>query len=118
MKDVWNAAASGGGAASTAAVASVLAGKGSSFVDAFNGWAGMRLNNGFALPVLTPEPPTPFLTIPTGATTGPIPSYRLAVDHLAARYVALSPGDGTLTGPCYAATLEIDVQLPQLVGCG
>ena len=48
----------------------------------------------------------------TGATTGSLPSQRVAINHLAARYLAFSRGSGSATGPCYAATLSLLVTYP------
>jgi hypothetical protein len=41
-----------------------------------------------------------------------LPAQQLVVNHLAARYLAFKRGDGSATGPCYAATLSVSVTYP------
>jgi hypothetical protein len=48
--------------------------------------------------------------------SGALATLKIPVNHLAARYVAFKRGTGVTTGPCYAATLNLTVNVPPLVG--
>jgi hypothetical protein len=90
-----------------------LAGKGSTLADAFTEWTVANLTGAYTARGLKGVrakafgPPTL-----TGVTTNMLPTQRVAVNHLAARYLSFQRGDGSATGPCYAATLTLDVRLP------
>jgi hypothetical protein len=93
-------------------VADAIAAKGSSLSSVFTEWTVANLTGGYTAvglkglhPVATPE-------IFTGAVAGSLPAQQVVVNHLAARYVAFKRGDGTATGPCYAATLSLKVAYP------
>jgi hypothetical protein len=118
MHQIWlQAAADGAAAPATQPIDEVLATKGTSLSSAFDAWITARLNGDFQLVALRGVLPQVFTNIATGGVTlplgtpAPIPATIVAVNHLAARYVELDPGDGT-TAPCYAATLDLSVTIP------
>jgi hypothetical protein len=106
------ASANGLGSSSLTAVDDALASKGGSLSDAFNGWINTRLAGSFKLKALQGVLPQVFASSPTGATQGPLPRQIVTVDHLAARYLAFVPGDGTTSGLCHAGTLALSVTIP------
>jgi hypothetical protein len=113
VRSVWNQAASNGaGSTSLKAVDDALASKGSSLSSAFNGWITTRLAGSWTLKALQGSLPQVFASTQTGATNGPLSQQFVVVDHLAARYLAFVPGDGTAAGLCHGGTLAITVSLP------
>lgn len=81
--------------------------------DAFNEWSLANLTGAYTAPGLKGvRAKTYGEPILTGTATAVLPTRRVAVNHLAARYLSFQRGDGFAGGPCYAATLTLDVQLP------
>jgi hypothetical protein len=89
-----------------------LAANGSTLVDAFNEWTVANLTGDYDARGLVGVRAKPYATVLTGAKTAILPTQRVAVNHLAARYLSFQRGDASSAGPCYAATLTIDVTLP------
>lgn len=89
-----------------------LADKGATLGDVFTDWTVANMGGNYQATGLKGILPKVHATIPTGLETGALTTQSVAVNHLAARYVAFQRGNGTSTGPCYAATLTINVTLP------
>ena len=89
-----------------------LADKGATLADVFTDWTVANMTGSYQAAGLKGIRPVPFATIPTGTESGTLASQSIAVNHLAARYVAFERGTSGSSGPCYAATLKIDVALP------
>lgn len=106
------ASSNGSGSPSTQAVDDALAGKGSSLAAQFNGWITARLSGNFSLKAIQGLLPQVFASTATGAIAGAIPTQIVNVDHLAARYLAFVPGDGTTSNLCHAGTLALSVTIP------
>jgi len=117
IREIWNQAAADGSGPGTTPVDEVLASKGSSLQTAYGNYAAARLdpsnpNSAYALAVLKGQTPPVFSTVSTGTTSAAIPSRIVAVNHLASRYIALQPGDGTTGSVCYAADLALTITIP------
>jgi hypothetical protein len=112
VKQIWAQQAVDGAVPATQPVNEVLTGKGSSLSDAFNGWIAARLNGGFKISGAAGVRPTPFATVKTGLVSGTIKTQVTAVGHLSARYIQLTPGDGTTNSSCFGATLALTVTIP------
>jgi hypothetical protein len=97
-------------------VANAIAAKGSSLQNVFIDWTVANLNGNYTAVGLKGLPPETATETMTGAISGPLPVQKVAVNHLAARYLAFKRGDGSLTGPCYAATLSLTVTYPASLG--
>ena len=94
-----------------------LAAKGSTLSDAFTEWSVANLTGAYTARGLKGVRAKPHGTpLLTGVTTDVLPTQRVAVNHLAARYLSFKRGDGSAAGPCYAATLTLDVKLPFNLG--
>jgi hypothetical protein len=96
-------------------VADAIAAKGSSLQNVFVDWTVANLNGNYTATGLKGILPVPQSTTLTGTLTGSLPAQRVAVNHLAARYLAFKRGDGSASGPCYAATLSLSVTYPAAV---
>jgi hypothetical protein len=108
VRDVWNQAqASGPGTAGTTILQAVLPGSLATF---FNDYTTARLTGNFTSPILAGTLPAAYAILDVPETSGSIPGGGVAVNHLAVRYIALS--HGTSTGPCYQASLTINVAIP------
>jgi hypothetical protein len=113
-------AADGVAVVGTKPVDEILASKGSSLGDAFNGWTATRLNSGFKIKFSgsSVPRPTPFATVKAGfaSTSTPvdIPTQIAAVGHLSARYIKIVPGDGdsASNASCSGANLALTVTIP------
>jgi hypothetical protein len=101
--------------------------KGSSLTDVFNDWAVANMTGGYSVAALQKLAPATYASISAGTlaslnagtakgaapvTSGPIPVTTVAVNHLATRYVAVKHGAAAADGPCYKATLALNVALP------
>jgi hypothetical protein len=93
-------------------VADTIAAKGSSLQNVFTDWTVANLTGNYTAPGLKGLLPPATSEVFTGLDSGPLPMHHLAVNHLAARYLAFERGDGTSSGPCYAATLSLTVKYP------
>jgi len=108
VRAVWDqAAASAPGTPGTTILAAVLPISLGTF---FNDYTTARLTGNFTSPVLAGTLPTAYGILDVGETSGAVPGGSLAVNHLAVRYIALSHGSSS--GPCYEASLTINVGIP------
>ncbi|TML98314.1 MAG: hypothetical protein E6G03_00485 [Actinobacteria bacterium] len=108
VRAVWDQAAlSAPGTPGTTILGAVLP---VSLGNFFNDYTTARLTGNFTSPVLAGVLPTPYGTMDVSETTGALPTGVVAVNHLAVRYVTLS--HGTSNGPCYEASLTINVTIP------
>ncbi|TML12726.1 MAG: hypothetical protein E6G33_13115 [Actinobacteria bacterium] len=108
VRAVWDqAAASAPGTPGTTILAAVLPISLGTF---FNDYTTARLTGNFTSPVLAGTLPTAYGILDVGETSGTVPGGSLAVNHLAVRYIALSHGSNS--GPCYEASLTINVGIP------
>jgi hypothetical protein len=90
--------------------------KGATLGDAFGDFTTMNLSGGYTAPGLKATLPAVYKLVPTGSASGGLGTQTIAVNHLAARYLAFQRGTGTSDGPCYAATLTITVSFPSGLG--
>lgn len=97
-------------------VSSALSLRGTTLADVFTGWTVANLAGDYTATGLRGIVPPAYSETFTGAADGNLPGRQVAVNHLAARYVAFKRGDGTSSGPCYAATLNLTVALPYGIG--
>lgn len=129
VKDVLQRGAASGSSATSALqmISDQLAAKGSSLDGFYTDWTVANMTGAYTAPALqalsAPVYSTPILTGSTTSlqkdprpdapvvTSGPIPPITVTADHLSTRYVELLRGDGTTGGPCYAATLALDVKI-------
>jgi hypothetical protein len=93
-----------------------LMSQGSTLADTFVDWTVVNLSGSYQAAGLKGIEPTTTSTTPTGNVTGPLPTQTVAVNHLAARYLAFTRGALGSTGPCYAATLNLSVSFPSGLG--
>jgi hypothetical protein len=107
IKEILSAAPMTG----TQALASVLPAS-VKLQDFFNDYTTARLNGNFSSPALADVLPQSLATISLGNASGSFSITPIAVNHLAVRYLELARGDDTDTGPCYVASLELDVAIP------
>ncbi|HEY5057668.1 MAG TPA: hypothetical protein VII51_01510 [Gaiellaceae bacterium] len=101
-----------GAATATAALANAIAAKGTTLADVYNAWSTVEMTGGYTVAQLKTETPTPYAAIPTGMTSGTLPSESVAVNHLATRYIEFLRGSGDDSAPCFAATLTVTVTMP------
>ena len=108
VRGVWGqAAVSGPGTPGTTILAAVLPISLGTF---FNDYTTARLTGNFTSPMLAATLPAAYAILDVPETSGAVPGGGVAVNHLAVRYIALS--HGTSTGPCYQASLTINVAIP------
>jgi hypothetical protein len=107
IKDILSAAPMTG----TQALASVLPAP-VKLQDFFNDYTTARLNGNFSSPALADILPQSLATISLGNTSGSFSITPVAVNHLAVRYLELARGEDTDTGPCYVASLKLNVAIP------
>jgi hypothetical protein len=93
------------------ALRDVLVGKGASLTDVFNDFSLAYLTGNFAAENLKDLEPSIHKTVETPDVTKPLAKFEVAVNRLASRYVAFQPPVGG-EGPCYAATLTLNVTVP------
>jgi hypothetical protein len=93
-----------------------LADYGATLGDTFTDWTVANMTGTYEAQGLKGIQPPVYATIPTGLESGALASQSIAVNHLAARYVAFQRGTGMSSGPCYAATLTLNVALPPSIG--
>ena len=97
----------------TAALASVVTTAGGPVLGKFfEDYTTARLTGNFTLPALAGVLPKTQATIVVSSSTSSLSPVTLAVNHLAVRFVDLAHGADTDTGPCYAASLDLKVDLP------
>jgi hypothetical protein len=89
----------------------VLTAKGGSLGDVYNDWTVAAMTGNYLAPGLKGTTPQTWTTIAAGATAGPIAPILVPANHLSVRYVGVQRG-GDSAGPCYAATLTLNVAIP------
>lgn len=128
VKTVFTTGASNGSPDELATLTNAIAGKGDTLANVFNDWATAKMSGGYTakslqslLPTIAGSPvPTGSLASlqegqPLGAPlvlSAPIATRSVMVGHLATKYAALQPGDGTSSGECFAASLAVTVKIP------
>jgi hypothetical protein len=102
------------GSPGTTALSDVLVAHGTTIGNFFNDYTTARLTGNFTLAAIKGLLPATQGAIPTGLVTGTLPTANVAVNHLAVKYVTLHHGNlnDTGRGPCYAATLALNVAIP------
>lgn len=116
VKDLLAKAASLGDDSGANVITAYLADKGTSLSDAFTEWTVANLTGGYSAPGLKGLAPATYATPAlTGSESGTLATQKIAVNHLATRFVGFRRGSGS-TGPCHAATLNLTVTLPAGVG--
>lgn len=110
VKEVWNRVATVNNPAipGTSDLSDVLVVHGTTLPSFFNAYANARLGGNFA--AVAGTLPAPGATLAIADTSGAIPTMDVAVNHLAVRYLALQRAANA--GPCYAATLALNVTIP------
>jgi hypothetical protein len=93
-----------------------LLGKGTTIGNIFGDWSVANMNGNYTAPGLKGIQPLPYSSTLTGSDTGALAAQKIAVNHLATRYVGFERGSANATGPCHAATLNVSVSLPSGVG--
>lgn len=91
-------------------LSNTLAGKATTLGDVFNDYTAVHVAGNYGAFALKGVPPAVYSSTSTGSISGALPVQRVAVNHLAARYLKLARG--TAAGDCYAATLSLTVALP------
>jgi hypothetical protein len=110
VKSVLDAAAANPGWTGTHALSSVV--QPTTLGKFFENYTTARLTGNFTSPVLAGVLPQTQGSIVVGSSSGAISPVTLAVNHLAVRFVDLSHGLDTDSGPCFSATLALKVALP------
>jgi hypothetical protein len=111
IHDVLVNGASGGQTAATA-LTNAIAAKGSSLSSVFNEYAMRLMDGDFGVPALAAVRPPVQEAVLGGAATATLPTVKVPVNHLSARYVTFQRGDGDASHACYTATLSINVAMP------
>lgn len=110
LKDTLVDAQSAGSALS--GLQNAIAAKGGSLADVFGDFATRQMTGGWGISGLDGTAPDAAATFTGGTVTQSLGSQTVPVDHLAARYVTFTRGDGAADHPCFAATLAITVTIP------
>ena len=110
VKSVLDAAAANPGWTGTQALSSVV--QPTTLGKFFENYTTARLTGNFTSLVLAGVLPQTQGSIVVGSSSGAISPVTLAVNHLAVRFVDLSHGLDTDSGPCFSATLALKVALP------
>jgi hypothetical protein len=93
-----------------------LADKGATLNDVFTDWTVANMTGKYTIASLKGVQAPVYSSTSTGDATGALPIQQVAVNHLAARYLAFARGSGQADGPCYAATLSLTVSWPSGLG--
>lgn len=93
-----------------------LADKGATLADVFTDWTVANMNGNYSIASLKGVRPPLYSSTGSGDATGSLPTQKVAVNHLAARYLAFTRGSGQTDGPCYEATLSLSVSWPTGLG--
>jgi hypothetical protein len=107
VKAVWTQAMTNPTAPATTDLAAVLDVPLSTF---YNDFATAHLTGNFTFAPLTGVLPAPADSLVIGADSGSIPAGNVNVNHLSARYIALTHASND--GPCYEAWLTLNVAIP------
>jgi hypothetical protein len=86
--------------------------KGATFADVFTDWTVTNMNGNYTVATLKGIAPPVYSSTGTGDETATLPAQKVAVNHLAARYLAFTRGSGQSSSACYAATLSLNVAWP------
>lgn len=113
VREVWEkvAARAVAGADGVGALEDYLDDKGTTLTEFFNDFAGAVAKGDLSAPSLKGKQPTLAGTIVTGAAATTLAPVKVAVNHLAAKFVEIVPGTGGLD-VCHPATLTVTVDLP------
>jgi Family of unknown function (DUF6055) len=115
IKDVWTRMqAVGSPSYGVDAIRDVLAGKSASLTDVFGDYTTAMLTGSFATSLLAGVTPGAYASVATGRENGSVPTLRVPVNRLAARFLSLAPPAADEKA-CYAATLSLTVTLPASV---
>jgi len=109
VKSVWDQAAANPGAPGTTDLAAVLP-SGMTLAKFFNNYSNARLNGNFTFLPLAGVLPAAYAEVAVPESSAAVPTAHVAVNHLAARYLTFKHGTGT--GPCYEASLTLNVAIP------
>jgi hypothetical protein len=112
VKSVLDTAAASPGLTGTQVLSAVVQPLGPTLGKFFEDYTTARLTGNFTSPVLAGVLPQTQGTIVIGSSSGAISPVTLAVNHLAVRFIDLAHGLDTDTGPCYSASLLLNVALP------
>lgn len=114
VKELHDRGAAGGDPAAPALdfLTQVLATKGANLTDVFTDWSVAALSGAYQADGLKASAPEPYTTVATGETAGALPTVKVPVNHLAARFLGFQRGTRGSSGPCYAATLSLTVAIP------
>lgn len=93
-----------------------LAARGATISDTLTDWTVANLTGNYATSGLKGVVPPAYSSTLTGTSAGALPAQKVAVNHLAARFLEFKRGDGSAGGLCYAATLTLNVTLPPDLG--
>src|SRR5579872_2398735 len=110
LKTVWAKGALGQSAAT--ALSNAVAAKGSTLASVFNEYAEKLMDGDFSTAATTTFRPPVQVNVAGGIKTATLPPVTVQVDHLSARYVTFTRGDGDSSHACYAATLSVNVTMP------
>ena len=97
-------------------VSSMLSTRGATLAEVFTGWTVANMSGSYTALGLQGIVPPSYSTTFAGIKAQALPTQRVSVNHLAARYLKFVRGDGATNGVCYAATLNLDVALPAGIG--
>jgi hypothetical protein len=100
------------GQTAAAALSNAIAAKGWSLSGAFNEYAKRLMDGDFGVPALAAVRPPVQAAVLGGTTSATLPTVKVPLNHLSARYVTFQRGDGDGSHACYAATLSINVAIP------
>jgi hypothetical protein len=110
LKNVFANGALGQGAAT--ALSNAIVAKGSTLASVFDEYAEKLMDGDFSTAATTSFRPPVQLNVPGGIKTATLPPVTVPVDHLSARYLTFTRGDGDSSHACFAATLAINVAMP------
>jgi len=113
VKALWDQAAASPGSLGTTNLAAVIDVPLATF---YNDYANARLTGSFTFPSLHAALPESIGSVAMGDVSGAIPTANIAVNHLAARYLTLQ--HSIVDGPCFEASLAINVAIPAGVTSG
>lgn len=118
VKEIFDGGAALGNPAtpSVTLLSAALTARGATLGGVFTDYTAANVSGNYQITALKGLAPTTYSTTSTGTVTAALPVQRVAVNHLAARYLAFTRGAPASTGPCYAATLSLTVALPSGLG--
>jgi hypothetical protein len=89
-----------------------LQAKGRALSDVFTDWHVANMGGDYAVKGLQGILPPKYSSTLTGLSSAALPTQKVAVNHLAARYLSFERGDGTGDEICHNATLNLSVSFP------